>query len=262
MVKLTEMTKDLKVSNADYVFDKSDKFLALLPYLTHKLVGDWYIVLVEPKLELVRNILDLNSIPEYVKLELLIEPSLLSQLMLERPSLAVKKLSVWETYQSMIAALDRIIDPKAVGEIYHRVGPNKEALREALELLCEKVQDRKIISKDVRLYISDNRRVYANQVVKAFLLKDKKRWDIFREYEYDLGTNIAFYAMRKYVRKLLNEKNKYLRNEDTKDRLVQEVDAFTINHAFYTFELANNPMQLIPVLHAIENRTDLLTSVR
>lgn len=262
MVKLTEMTKDFKIIDADYVFDKSEKFLSALPYLTHKLVGDWYIVLVEPKLEVVRNILDLNLIPDYIKLELLIEPGLLSQLVLERPSLAVKKLSVWETYQSMIASLPVVIDPAAVSEIYGRVGPHKEALREALNLLCEKVQDRKIIPKDVRLYIMDNRRIYANQVVRAFLLKDKKRWELFHNYEYDLGTDIAFYAMRKYLRKLLEEKNKYLRNEDVKDKFVMDVDAFTINHAYLAFELANNPMQLLPIMHIIDTRGQILVSMK
>jgi hypothetical protein len=254
MVKLTELTKDFKAKNADYVLDKEDKLLALLPYLLPKLKGDWYVVMVDPRMSLIRNLLDSNLVPEYVKLEMVIDPGFLDQLTAERPSLKVTHNSVREIYDTYIATFPKTIDPRAKDEIYYRIGPNLSSLREALDILSEKVVEDNVTIKDVRLYIPDHRRVYASTVMKSFLLKEEKRWDLLNTYEKDLGTDFAFYALRKYSRKLLKEKNDYLKNKEVKDRLVERVDSFTIMHAVYAFELATSPIQLYIVMNIIDKR--------
>lgn len=257
MIKISAMEKNLKISNADYIFDKSDKLLNVLPYLYKKILGDWYIVLLEPKPEIVRQFLDTEVIPEYVKLEIFMEPNQLEQLMLERPNMAIKKLSAWEKYQELIACTDILLDQKAVSEIYRRVGTNTKSLEEALNTLKEKVGTEVVTVKHVRLYIQDNSRVYTNQVVRAFLLDDKDAWKLFYIYEKELGEEIAFYAIRKYLRKLLKEKNSYLTNGEYKDRSVEQIDAFSIMRAFHLFETAKSHRQLIPILIKLQTKEDL-----
>lgn len=248
MLKLTRMTKDVKIVNADYIFESVEKFEQVLRFLYPKISGDWYIALVEPKLHDVRRYLDTHIVPEYVILELLVEPAQLDQLMMERPKLAVQTKTSWEKYCDLIASMDILIEEKAISEIYRRVGTNTDALRETLESLKSKVSTGTITVKHVRLYVQDNTRIYANQVVRAFLKNDRRAWDYFFIFERDLGENIAFYAIRKYLRKLLKQKNEFLMNNDFKDRAVEEIDAFSIIQMLTMFEEAMSSRQLIPIL--------------
>ena len=247
MIKITAMSKDIKINNADYVFDKTDNMMKVLPYLYRKITGDWYIALLEPKLDTIRTLLDTDIIPEYVMLELFVEQGQLDQLMLERPSMAVKKVTTWQKYLDLIASSNLIVEPRAVSEIYRRVGPNIKGLETALEELGNKVNNGEINIKHVRLYIQDNSRVYTSQVVRAFLTNDPRAWDYFYINEMELGTEIAFYATRKYLRKLLKEKNEYLLNRETKDRAVETIDAFSIMRAYSLFETASSYKQLVPL---------------
>lgn len=248
MIKISVMSKNLKIANADYVFDKTERFMELLPYLYPKISGDWYIAILEPKPDSVRTFLDTNIIPDYVTLELFMEQSQLDVITLERPSMQVDIRTTWQKYLDLIACTDIIIDDRAMREVYRRVGSNIESLEEALNLLKEKCTHDTITIKDVRLYIQDNSKVYARQVARAFLLEDKKAWDMLYAYEQELGTEIAFYALRKYLRKLLKDKNNYLTNNDYKDKSVEEIDAFSIIRLYTLFEEAKNYKQLVPIL--------------
>lgn len=257
MLKISAISKDLKLANADYVFEKTDKFMRLLPYLYPKISGDWYIAILEPKPETVRTFLDTEVIPEYVTLELFMEQSQLENLMMERPSMQVEVKTAWQKYQDLIAGLDIVIDDKAVNEIYRRVGSNINSLEETLTMLSDKSGNGTITIKDVRLYVQDNSHVYASQVVRAFLTGDVKAWNLFSIYEKELGTEIAFYAMRKYIRKLLKDKNAYLLNEEYKDKNVERIDAFAIMRAYKLFEEAESYKQLVPILMLYQTKGGL-----
>ena len=91
--------------------------------------------------------------------------------------------------------------------------------------------------------------------MRLFLLRDfKKAWKALPALENELGTTIAFYAMRKNIRTVFAAKCKYLQNEETKGNIVTQVGTYTIVSLYWWFEVATGPEQLYIVLSMFERK--------
>lgn len=253
MITTRQHNRNVDFSIYDYVFEDSDKFLSVLPFLTPKFEGDWNVLVVEPKLPFVRYCLDTESVPEYINLVITLEAALLEQLYLERPALAVVEKSNWDLYLDMLAAFPSVLDNRSMREIYRRCGPKEDNLRAALNTLSVYPV---ITLTEVNKHFAPVSRIYANQVMRSFLLgRFRQAWRQLSMLEEEIGQTVAFYAMRKNIRYLFQEKNKYLRNEDTAERLVETVDVYSIIYMYQLFESATNPAQLYPILLMFEGRS-------
>lgn len=252
MIKLCQHRKDADFASYDYVFEDVVKFESVLPFLLPKLEGDWRILLVEPKLSYIRIYLDTSVIPSYIDLTITVEQQQLEQLYLERPQLVEKEKTSWDVYMDLVKEFPVPMDGKAMREIYYRKGPKGEDLRAALNELADYSY---ISMREVNRHFAPVSRVYANQVVRAFLLGNyKQAWKMLSMLELELGSAVAFYAMRKNVRRVFSEKCKYLQNEDTREWLVEAVDGYTIVLLYWLFESAKSPEQLYPILLMFERR--------
>lgn len=252
MITLRQYSKDFDFSPYDYVFEDTQKFAATLPYLTTRLEGRWHLLLLTPKLPDVRTYLDVPLVPSHVDLVIALEPEQLEQVYLERPHLVEKAKSNWDVYLDLLKDFPVPMDKKAARELYYRVGPKEAELRGALRLL----EDYNYISvKVINQHFAPTNRVFANQVVRAFLQRRfKYAWRLLASLEAELGTRVAFYAMRKNIRRVFQEKCKYMRNEETKDRVVEVVGGYDIITLYWLFETAQNPEQLYPILLLFERR--------
>lgn len=252
MIELRQHRKDMDFSIYDYVFEDIKKFESLLPYLLPKLEGSWDILLVEPKLSYIRTYLDTSVIPSYIHLLITVDVNQLEQLYLERPTLVEKERTPWDIYMEMIKAFPIPVDDKALREIYYRTGPKEENLRAALDELSKYPS---ISMKEVNRHFAPVTRVYARQVMHAFLLgRFKQAWKLLSILEREIGNTVAFYALRKSIRKIFQEKCKYLQNEDIKEHIVERVDGYTITLMYWLFESAKSPYQLWPILFMFERR--------
>lgn len=252
MIELQQHRKDMDFTSYDYVFEDVKKFEDVLPFLLPKLEGQWKILLVEPKLSFIRTYLDTSVIPSYIHLLITVEPNQLEQLYLERPNLVEKERTNWDVYMDLIREFPVPMEDKAMRELYYRTGPKEDSLRTALN---ELVDYSFITMREINKHFAPVTRVYANQVIRAFLLGNYKRaWAMLSVLERELGSLIAFYAMRKNVRRLFAEKCKYLQNESTKDSTVEKVDGYTIILMYWLFESATAPEQLYPILLMFERR--------
>ena len=102
MVKYLVYTSDTRVFDVDYLYEKEDKFLSVLPYLKRKIEGDWKIAILEPDIKFVRRTFDEQLVPEYVELALYMERSIAERIMIEKPQLAVKEKTAFEKYMDSI----------------------------------------------------------------------------------------------------------------------------------------------------------------
>lgn len=252
MIELRQHKKDMDFTSFDYVFEDVSKFEAVLPFLLPKLEGAWHVMLVEPKLANIRTYLDTATIPSYINLVITVDPSQLEQLYLERPQLVEKEKTSWDMYLDLIREFPVPLDDKAMREIYYRKGPKEEDLREALnELLDYQIITMRVVNR----HFAPVNRVYANQVMRAFLLgRYKQAWQLLSMLEAELGGTITFYALRKNIRRIFKEKSRYLQNESTRERLVEQVDGYTIILLYWLFESASDPAQLYPILLMFERR--------
>lgn len=259
MIKFVVYTRDTRIHDVDYVFEDCEKLLKLIPYLKKKIEGKWEIAVIEPSIQYARKFADNDIIPEYVTVTFYMERTVAEQLLTERPNLAVKNKSAYEKYMDLIADLKVIIDPDAAKELYRRVGTSKDKLPEYLSELSEQAQSGAITVNMVRNQVADERKMYASNVIDAFLMKDRWRWKKYDKLVADLGRSYAFYAMRKYVTKLLREKNNYLRNQPTTIRNIDKIDGFRICHAYVLFTEAT-AVELDACMRSLDNR-DLLRRV-
>ncbi|MCM1440600.1 MAG: hypothetical protein NC131_15595 [Roseburia sp.] len=256
MLKFITHTRDTRIRDVDYLLEDPARLVAMIPYLRPKIEGEWRIALFEPPIKFVRELLDTDMVPEYVNVDVYLEQSVVQQLHTERPQVFVKTKSAYEKYMDVISDMKVLIDPKAAKELYRRVGSHKEKLPEYLIDLSGKAENGRITVSMVRDGVVDERRTYASEVLMSFLMCDYSRWKKYNELISDLGRDYSFYALRKYSKKLLLDKNKYLRNEETEIRGIDKVDSFKVNQAFILFN-TTTPVELDMCMRMLENRESM-----
>lgn len=253
MIKLALLKKKSKFPEADYILDKPEMFFSLLEVLTPKFKGNWEIVLVDPKLKEVKSLID-NGIPEYINCTIMLVQAKLDNVVMDHPTLAPKTLSPKDEYKEMISSLKHVMEDRAMWMLYNAMGPNMQLLQEALDKLDAECEELYITVKQVQQTFAVSKRVYASDVLRAFLIHDRYRWFKLNTLTKELGEEYAYYAIYKQVRELLADKNKYLHNEDVKNRLVGTVDAPLICYAYVLFANSNSWRNLHGVLHDLEER--------
>lgn len=252
MVEVRQYRKGMSYKGYDNVYEDSKEFESVLPYMMPRIEGEWSILILEPKMDFVRACLDTGIIPSYISLTLAVEPSQLEQLYMERPKLTEQEKSPWQVYLGLLAHFPNAMEDKAMRELYYRVGPSEDKLAEALEQLKEVPF---VTVKEIDKRWTPVERVYASQVVRTFLTgKRSVAWTQLRILEGEIGMRVAFYAMRKAVRKLFNSKAKYLRNQPVKERFISQVSIYDITLLYWLFEEATDPNQLYPILQMFERR--------
>lgn len=235
MIKFLVYTKDTRIFDCDYIIEKPEKLIDLIPYLNKKIEGQWSIALLLPPIKFARRLTDEEIIPEYVQLSVYLERGVSEQLCTERPQLIIKQKTPYERFMDSIGEKQIDITPKAARELYYRVGVHKDKLDEYLVTLGEENKGREITQDIIRKQIPDERKVYASDVLLSFLTKDRSRWKKYNTLVLTLGQEYAFYALRKYSGKLLHDKNHYLRNENTEIRGIDKIDGFRISQAYILF---------------------------
>lgn len=253
MIQIFEYTRDVRIQDSDYVIDKTEKYKSLLPYLKRKIQGDWNISIVEPPLTFVRELYDEQLVPEYVNVYVYMDKTVLGQLLAERPQLVIKRKTAYEKYLDLIADMKIMIEPKAARELYRRVGASKDKLPGYLQELANKGT---VTLQSVKNTVADERKTYASEVVIAFLRRDRWRWKKYDKLVSELGREYTFYAIRKFLGKLLKEKEKYLHNQDVEIKEVDSIDAYTVCHAWAVFNMTTSS-ELEVCMAVLENREEL-----
>lgn len=256
MIKIVQYKRNMKIQEADYVLDKSEKLLDILVNLTPKFEGNWEIVLLEPKIKFVKKLLEDIILPEWVNIYLYLSNKKMEAVVLEHPGLQPKAKSIREEYDTMISSLNHLIDKNAKDAILRAIGNNTTQLQETLTLLDKECEGQKITLKQVQSTLNYSSRVYASDVLKAFMTHDVKRWDLYYKLLHELGPQITYYALYKQVKQLLDDKYAFLHNEDVKSYIARNVDAAFICYVYTIFCNSTDYRQLVALLHMIDNRCE------
>ena len=257
MIVLQTLSSKTKLPDSDYTFDKIEHFQDLLKNLTPKFEGTWKVILLSPKIKYVKELVDQRVVPDWMDVIVYVSQKALEEIAVEYPSLMPKKLSAKEEYARMIGNMKHLIDKQAINAIYKSVGANTRELQKVLNELDESCPDNEVITmKHVKGLISIVKRVYASDVLKAFLLNDSKKWELYNKLVHDVGLDIAYFAMYKQVKLLLSDKCDYLQNKDVKSYTARKVDATFICYVYVLFTNSHSSYQLPALLYAIEHRSE------
>ncbi|MCM1219029.1 MAG: hypothetical protein NC548_31490 [Lachnospiraceae bacterium] len=254
MIDVKLLQRKNKLPEADYILDKSEKLLSLFEVLTPKLKGQWEILLIDPRIVEAKKLLDSDIVPDFVNCHLLLSQAKLDVILMDYPKLAPKEVSVKDAYKEMISGLKHMIDKNAMWLLYNTIGPNVSLLQESLDKLDAECDGVSITTKQIQSTFAVTKRVYAADVLLAFLHKDRYRWFKLNTLVKELGEEYTYYALYKQARIALHDKNKYLHNEDIKNKIATTVDAPFICYCYILFVNSNNWRNLYGILYDLDNR--------
>jgi len=255
MISLCTLTRGRPIKDGDYVLDKTDKFYDIVNVLTPKFKGFWEFVLIDPKLKFVEDMVENALLPDWIHVTVYTSAKKIEILSIKYPNLQPKEVSKKDKFNEILATLKHNVDEKARKELFRALASNPEELQNVLVNLDAKCKTDSITLKQVQAAVVVDRKVYASDVIDAFLLGEKQRWYLYKRLLKELGNDMCFYAMRKYVTRLLKEKDDYLRNEETKIRSISRIPAPLICYTFVLFNNASSPAQLPIILNALETRS-------
>lgn len=255
MIVLQQKKRGMRFPEYDYIVDKDNKLGETIQNLTPKFSGKWVVILIGSKLKFVQELLDSNATPEWIDLHIYLDAANLEKVLLEYPSMAPKK-SMWkDDFNDIVARLTNLLSTDASKILYTSYRNKPEELTDVLQDLDKECTNGIITKKQVQAKVNIQKIVYASSVLDAFLLQQKNRWDLYNRLMHSVGMRIAYYAMYKYSKTLLVEKNKYLHNEDVKQRCVTQVDAMLIDYCYVLFVNSVYYKQLPVILYSIDNRS-------
>lgn len=256
MINFIEKQSRTKIPYHDYVFEKEEMMQPVVDILTPKIEGTWTIALIEPKIKFINEMLDNYQEIPFIQLDIYMSRAKLDAILLKHPKLAPKHQTAKEAFLTIISEMKNQIDHAASKYLYKACNGDIEQISEVVKKLDAECKTGTVGLQEVKDSCTIIRKpLYASQVYKAFMLRDRQRWNYLYKLELELGTSYAYYALRKQATKWLEEKSKYLNNEDTKNREINHVDGAFICYAYCCFINSNNPNDLYMVMYDIDTRT-------
>lgn len=254
MIKLRKKNKSFSTDGADYVLEKFEKFDDIIAMLTPKFDGNWNIIMIDPKLKLIRDLVTVKKIPEWVDLVILTSDKKIEEIALDFPDLQPKEQTVKERFDEFVSHIQTIITSDASKSLLAMYRQQPDEVEAVLRRLDADKDIDKITRKELAKNIVYVKRTYVSDVLLAFMQNDPKRWNMYEKVHAELGTDIMYFAMYKCATKLLHEKADYLQNKDISVFAVKQIDAAVIDYVYVLFANSHNSNQLVTILHAIENR--------
>lgn len=247
-------------------------FLKLVPYIREKIEGEWLILLIDFKYKEIEEVIQMN-IPEYANITFYTSQDIKENLSLKYPHLIEKDKTKREHYMEYMATVNSNFTNKAVNEIYARNSGNLAEIKLTIEKVIKVAGDVDLIDvKHVDKVIEKEDRVFTRDVILAYLLHNNKlvpkkgsslskywyvnRHELKDKYREFVTEEVAFYACRKFLKLLYDERVKSLNGKDYKEaEIVDIIDYYELCHAWSTFKLSV-PSQFEACLMNIERRRE------
>lgn len=254
MIKLSLYNSKVKLPNADYVLEEQNDLEDILNVITPKFSGSWEILVIDAKIKFVKDFIEEDNTPEWITINFYLNRAKLNEILLVYPKYAPREKTKKEYFNEMIASLNHLVDEPARKALYKALGSDTEKLKEVVTKLDKECNSVSISLKDVQSAVNYSKKVYASEVVNAFLLRDRYRWRLLNRLTRELGMEYAYHAVYKYVRKLLSEKNSYLQNNDVTNYVISRIDAPLICYTYVLFSNSTHYKQLYGLMYDIDNR--------
>lgn len=256
-MRLLKYKQSLEVKG-DYILSSWSEYAKVMDYIKYPTL-DGNPIRVVLWCWTMTDIRELLKCGEYKSCEYtaVLKQDTLSTLLAEFPEFREKEKSSWEVYQEFLKSYHRILKPEVVNALYNRTKGKIDAIKEALEQLDAMFPRSVTLTlKEVDLVLVAKKEVYARDVVLALLLCNNpiiplrghryskyRTMNIFSKLtmlEDTIGRSYAFYAMRKFLQKLDEDKQRYLKGEATKDIkdkfILEHIDTYSLLTARFIFE--------------------------
>ena len=269
-MQIMRLGKDTQFPYSDFIFEKYKDYIKVVPYLIPKIQGRWTIILVDFTMEQMKEV-EASNLPSFVEITSYMKPDLMDIFLQEFPKYMVNTKSSWDQMVEVIIYKKLDATSKALKMLYSRCKGNIDEIFRKLNDIEKIVPEGGMITeKEVNALVKEEDTIYSRDILLSLLLHGDKSiprrgnylskfrnanvTNLVDRFVGDLGRDYAFYALRKYTKKLYDNKMKFIQNKDCKDeQVLKRIDVFTLAHALMCFEMSN-PKQLYVVLDEIERR--------
>lgn len=213
MYYLYKKSKSVALPKFTYIFKKFSEFYDIADVLTIGLVSNYTICIKSESYNDIMEFLSMES--KYTWLDIYIETSqsLIDYILLRKPTVRLlTSKSNYETFEELIARYNILFDKGCIRILYSAIEHDYNSMVEALDLVVKEYPDKKPVTKDDlnKLFVIENI-IYPRTICILYLRLDRWRYPrAVRCVEY-FGNDLVFYAMRKNVKKFLEEKIAYLK---------------------------------------------------
>lgn len=196
-----------------YNFKKFEDFYEIAKLLEVPVVGNYYIRIKSDSFKDIMNFINVSESYALLIVYIEVSESLLNYITLQKPNVSLlESKSNFEVFKELISKYGILFKENCIKTMYFAIGHSYEEMDEALELLKHTFPDTSPITENEisQLFVVDNL-VYPRNVLISYLrMMPGRKSQLEKCIEY-FGNNLVYYSMRKTVRKLLDDKIKYLK---------------------------------------------------
>lgn len=264
MISYKQTVKHVPTNSFHYVFEKYGDLVKVLDkFLIPPIGGNWEFCLIDARYQDVKKLQE-TVIADFVNITLYLQVEVLTAL-----GIATEKTKPWDIYLEYVSTYPKPIDNKVLKTIYYGMNRDIDNIFSVLDGLAEDDTVSKIDMSVIQNFLSYESTIYPSDVVCS-LLCYKRDFAEFKRFNKRhpmnfinqligvLGESYAYYAVRKYVDKLFQNKLSYLNTGESKADFTQKklIDCIDIHELTYLYILMHSSQStnLYITLEILERR--------
>lgn len=212
MYYLYKKSKNAVLPKFHYSFKSFEEFYAIAHLLEVPVIGAYYIQIKSDSYKDIIGFINIEHQFSTLLVYIELGESLLDYISLQKPNVSVlNSKSNFEVFKELIEKYRILFDKKCIDIMYSAIGHSYSDMDEALELLSKTYPNQMITKNELnKLFVLDDT-VYPRSVCIMYIRMDRWRRSKLNKCIDYFGNDLVLYSMRKTVRKLLDDKIKYLK---------------------------------------------------
>jgi hypothetical protein len=230
-----KVKEDRTVIDYDYILSSFIELEDLMKIIYKPILGIYKIGLHLIEMSDIKSLLNNRSRYNHIDVHLLLSEATYKRVSLAMPNLVQdQKKGMWDYLAEGISERNLLISKKVVSLIYSSVGKSYEEIEDLLDLLSKSFGPfMQITEKDLSKHLVLNTIVYPRTVLISYINLTRWRKSQLTKCLKDISPEIVTAAMIKNIKKLHEEKSKYLKS-GLGSKFIRELNTRNLNLMYYT----------------------------
>lgn len=247
-----KLKEDRQAVEYDYLLSSLSELEDIMKIIYKPILGVYHVGLQFTEMSDIKFLLNNKARYNHLDIHLLLTESLYKKVSLAMPNaVSVEKSSIYDYLKEGISTRNLLINKKVVSLLYNSVGKSYEEIDDILDTLHAQFGPfMQISAKDLSKYLVINTIVYPRTVLISYINLSRWRSTQLTKCLSDISPDIVTAAMIKNVKKLHEQKSKYL-SSGLGSNFIKELNTKNLNLMYYTL-VSNKPRYLNDIVLLLE----------
>lgn len=247
-----KLKEDRQSVEYDYLLTSLSELEDVMKIIYKPILGVYHIGLTFTEMSDIKFLLNNRSRYNHLDIHLLLSESMYKKVSLAMPnSIQAEKSSIFDYLKEGISTRNLLISKKVVSLLYSSVGKSYEEIDDILDILYKQFGPfMQISAKDLSKYLVINTVVYPRTVLISYINLNRWRRTQLEKCLSDISPEIVTAAMIKNVKKLHEQKSKYL-SSGLGTKFIKELNTKNLNLMYYHL-VSNKPRNLNDIVLLLE----------